>query len=590
MLDVRLITVLPQPNAISQPSSAPNVTTQGATVQPQLQTGSILSGFIINRDTSGNPILRTSSGDVVFASQLFLKIGSEVTIRIQNNNGVQSARILSVNGQAPEISSAQYSHGQDSNVQIRGSASSNAPAVTSNQPAIPQPAIGSNLNAVVVIPALPIRTPQTPVNNTPASLSPGTNLLLSVLGINTPAPAPNPSSPLAQLTSNTPPTSQVLDALLPDNIITQRVLASPVPITAASSNANTQTSAATPQQPASTTPTSIPNTSQNFSPNTSPPLNASNQQAARSELPPLLAQNVIATVASVSKDGSVTLNSSLGYLRIPGAVGLNVGDQVSVRVTSISNANGYSVSLANNTEAPPPASLLSLAKSWPSLQQIVQIVTEGGDISLFKNLPQLSLSPAAGSVSARIASPILFFISALSNGDFRGWVGHENVKKLEDKGYGTLLRKAEGEFISMVRQFLEPPPGQWQSLFFPVAVATELTQVRAFIKRDKKKDAQNQPTGEEDTRFIVEMELSQLGSLQMDGLVQRKPEEELRFDLIIRSHEPLPAVMQRDIEAIYYDTGALTQYRGRITFQSVLHFPIQPLDEVFAPSFGGMLA
>jgi hypothetical protein len=107
MVDVRLISILPPP-AISQPSAAQTVTTQGSVATPpQISNGSILSGFILNRDVTGNPILRTPTGDITFSTNFFLKIGSEVTIRIQTNAGVQSANILTVNGLPPEVAQTQ---------------------------------------------------------------------------------------------------------------------------------------------------------------------------------------------------------------------------------------------------------------------------------------------------------------------------------------------------------------------------------------------------------------------------------------------------------------------------------------------------
>ena len=587
MVDVRLISILPPP-VISQPAAAQTVTTQGSVATPpQIPNGSILSGFILNRDATGNPILRTPTGDITFSTNFFLKIGSEVTIRIQTNAGLQSANILTVNGLPPEVAQTQSAFSRDSNVQYGANNAGTNNAATSGAPNSPPPAIGSNLSAVVVIPALPVRNSPTTINNT---LPAGTNLVLSLLGIN-PSQSPSQNSALlAKLSGEPTPSPNALNTLLPSN----------EPTISAATASSLSALLATPAEEAvpSPAPTTIPSTTP--TPNSQQPVQtflqtppqtaaapvaASNQQAARTELPTALAQTTLATVSTIADDGAITIDSALGYLRVPNAAGLKLGDQLSLRVNSVGNANNYSIAVANAAPTPTLTPLSSLAKEWQSLQQLVQLLTASDEVSFFKNLPQLSLSPQANSTATQnLASPLLAFISALKGGDFRGWMGQDTVRKLEDKGYGTLLKKAAGEFQSIAKAFAEPLAGQWQSLFFPVAVATEVHQLRAFIKRDKKKDSENKPTGEEDTRFVLEMDLSQLGNLQMDGLVQRKPDS-LRFDLIVRSHEPLPEHLVQDIEDIYYSTSEVTNYSGRISFQNMHDFPIHPLEETLLPTF-----
>ena len=116
MVDIRLITILPTPQ-VSGISQQSHITGGGgAGTISALPPGTTLSGFIINRDASGNPVLRTENDDVVFESQFFLKIGSEVEIRVQSSGGNSIARILSVNGQPPEVAEAQSAFGQEPEV------------------------------------------------------------------------------------------------------------------------------------------------------------------------------------------------------------------------------------------------------------------------------------------------------------------------------------------------------------------------------------------------------------------------------------------------------------------------------------------
>ena len=79
----------------------------------------------------------------------------------------------------------------------------------------------------------------------------------------------------------------------------------------------------------------------------------------------------------------------------------------------------------------------------------------------------------------------------------------------------------------------------------------------------------------------MEVDLTQLGEMQMDGFVRRQ-ESGVQFDLIIRSLQPLPAPVQQDILQIYNDAGAITGYKGSLAFQAVREFPVNPMEEIAA--------
>lgn len=87
-----------------RPVAAP-ISNDGAGTTPSplagLANGTLVEGFVINRDTQNNPILRTPLGDLQVSSTVFLKTGSEVVFRVDAT--VSSlARILTVDGLSPE--------------------------------------------------------------------------------------------------------------------------------------------------------------------------------------------------------------------------------------------------------------------------------------------------------------------------------------------------------------------------------------------------------------------------------------------------------------------------------------------------------
>lgn len=581
MVDIRLITILPPQPIIAQPQVAQQATTQGTSILAQLPTGSLLSGFIINRDGAGNPILRTEKGDVLFTSNLFLKIGAEVVIRVQNNAGKSSANIVSVNGQTPEtIAAQQTSPDENQDVISNRQTAPNSPANTAST-AAKLPTIGATLSAIITTPTYNAQAANLP------ELPPGTALLLTVEGGEAYTNRPGAASPANQLLATLTPNN----ALLPEDVgLDAAIFSGAKTAPAATATTTLQPSATLPAPTPTNTPTvklpsqlAIP-TAQTAT------IAASNVQAASAQISAPLGQNLIATVLpNTSNEPTTLLQTSLGVVRVAQAINMGAGTQLQLRVASVSAPNSYTITLANSTPTLPLAPLSELSGKWDSLQQILHVLGEGNTAqgaSALANLPSVSTDVFKPTT---LGNQTLFFLSALKGGDFEGWIGKTAIRKLEDKGYSSLVRKAEGEFMSIARQWAEvAQPNQWQSLYLPMVIQGEVQQVRAFVKRDKKKNEEGEEENAEDTRFVLEMDLSQLGALQMDGLVQRK-EQSLQFDLVVRSHQPLDAQLEHDISHIFQETAEITGYRGQILFQTTAHFPINPLEETLPHSQDDML-
>ena len=67
------------------------------------------------------------------------------------------------------------------------------------------------------------------------------------------------------------------------------------------------------------------------------------------------------------------------------------------------------------------------------------------------------------------------------------------------------------------------------------------------------------------TRFIVDLDLSRLGRVQLDGLVYQK---EKHMDLIVRTENRLPDRMHEDIRNIFQEAVDVTGIKGGVSFQA----------------------
>ena len=74
---------------------------------------------------------------------------------------------------------------------------------------------------------------------------------------------------------------------------------------------------------------------------------------------------------------------------------------------------------------------------------------------------------------------------------------------------------------------------------------------------------------EEPRRFLIDVEMSRLGRIQLDGLIRAK---DMRFDLVMRSVAPLPNEMRQEINRIFATFMEISGVAGTLQFQAPGNF------------------
>lgn len=289
----------------------------------------------------------------------------------------------------------------------------------------------------------------------------------------------------------------------------------------------------------------------------------------------LTAINVTATVVRREIAG-LLLQTDFGSVHLQARPNIAAGTQISISLLPENYTDPESIT---------SPSIAALARKWESLAHIIDLLhifAPDEALALEAKFTQLPLSnTAAHTPQARFAlahAGIFGFLSTLLKEDGRNSILSKSASDtLEAKGYGALLKRAESEFGAM-RQWLQDPQLPWQAFFVPVMAGGEMSQLRFYKRRKRESDAKK---ASEDSRFIVEADLSALGGLQLDGLVQHQ-KQGTRFDLVIRSHDGLPETIQHDIISIYRAASEATGYFGIINFEQTEHFPIHPLEDILA--------
>ncbi|MGH1375692.1 MAG: hypothetical protein ACRBCK_05010 [Alphaproteobacteria bacterium] len=202
---------------------------------------------------------------------------------------------------------------------------------------------------------------------------------------------------------------------------------------------------------------------------------------------------------------------------------------------------------------------------WQTIQDVQQALaqTNPQTAQAFSNIV-----PNAGSPSS-MGPAALFFLTAIRSGDLQGWMGDKAVDALKRAGKTDLLNRLGREFSALSRFSNEPMPQDWRGVSIPLAWQNDIHKIAIhYRKEDNKSDDETQNSGTK-TRFIMDLSLSQMGGIQLDGLYQGHEDGHIgRLDLILRSEESFSAAMRQQMRTSYKHALDETSITGELSFQN----------------------
>lgn len=229
---------------------------------------------------------------------------------------------------------------------------------------------------------------------------------------------------------------------------------------------------------------------------------------------------------------------------------------------------------AQPTETPPPAALpplLSYQAAWPLVDEMIEAVA-AADPAAAK-----ALAPRISAPGARLSSGLLFFLSALRMQSPRAWIGVQTTRALEAKGKGNLLARLKEEFTRLGRFSADTPGADWRPFLIPLQTE-QGTQAIALLTRPHHEEGDNASPDDdggddedltENQRFLLEVKLSALGPVQLDGLM--RPE---RLDMVVRAGDLLTAAMRDDLRNIFESATGAAGLKGALSFEPLSRSPV----------------
>ncbi len=626
-------------------TAAPNENGANPNQNPlaNLANGTTVEGFVVNRDANNNPILRTAIGDLQVASEIFLKTGSEVTIKVDTS--VPSlAKILSVDGLTPQDYSAQNSRGLTTdtistntlqpllNIRTAQPASANLP---SGAPIL-QGIILQPQEAVAPLLTSALASAQSGPANVLAQLSQlsaGTPLRLALLDIKLP--------PLPVALSKVPE-SAALDSLLSPKVslgqvqqIIRQTEGQPQIGGYKLTSEQPSVTAAHPQEVASSellggieeekplqnavklqqqvataklasqspellvAKTALPQQSPQqsaveTSPRVQPPITEQHvtSPVPQSPRPPQLSQpqlnqpiqpnQLVANIIGHDADGANILHTPFASLKVYTPQPLPTGTTLFLQVNLSSAQQGIAGSSPVN-----PAVTITPLQSVAA--QLTGELSSFSDVLSFlaSNYPDIAreVQSKLPNLSNSLASNMVAYIAGIKSGDITDIIGKRAVKMLEISAPDILsrLRQSVGQ---MQTNLIESPLPHWSVIPLPIWLGAELQQLQMYISKEPPENQQHTDQQIRGQRFVLEVGLSHIGDMQFDGFVRdRSPAKS--FDLMVRTAAALPDDVNQGIRGIFENAMAVTGMKGQVIFQHGRQHFVKPLAEAPSTIFEG---
>ncbi len=268
------------------------------------------------------------------------------------------------------------------------------------------------------------------------------------------------------------------------------------------------------------------------------------------------------SVKAMTQAGQPVVDTPIGQLIVDTKSPIPLGSRLSIEVVSTPGQTGLSLSISAGAE------IIYATRDWPALAEALAHIqaAAGGQAQAAPPVPQ-----ANGALTANL----LFFLSALRGGDVSQWLGDQNNALLQQDWPDTANRLSE-EFAQISRAFGDQPANDWRSALIPFYNGALLEQLYMHL-RGRSGTSDEEGSSDETARFLIDVELSRLGRVQLDGLVKA---EGKKFDLIVRTERPFPRLMRRDINQIFVDFNEATGVTGGVVFQADNKFTEVPM-----PSF-----
>ena len=223
------------------------------------------------------------------------------------------------------------------------------------------------------------------------------------------------------------------------------------------------------------------------------------------------------------------------------------------------------------TTTPSPSPQASQA-SWPVLEDAFELLL--GQLTQTQGQSLLNTIPRPASAGFQFTAAAMIFIAATRGGDIAGWMGNRADMMLrnigdKDNNIASRLLRDIGTNAGRAAGADAPPSIQnapeWRGHTLPLLFGMEITKMNLWTKPFGDDEANDNPETKKGMRFIVDLDLSRMGNVQLDGLIQPYAK---RLDLALKTEQEFGTDTRTYIRGLWHRALNQIDMSGGLDFQT----------------------
>lgn len=196
---------------------------------------------------------------------------------------------------------------------------------------------------------------------------------------------------------------------------------------------------------------------------------------------------------------------------------------------------------------------------WDGIRQVMELIAQQSPAALKEvirlRVPQTNPSQMPGA--------LLFFMMAMQRGNLAAWLGDDAEDELEALGRKDIWQRLQDDLGAVKQGAVDTNGTNWRGMMVPYLDQDKIQHFRFYVHDDKSQHKNEANKKDWARRFLIDVTLSRLGPVQVDGLVHKK-----KLDLIVRTINRLPEVLRDDLRKRFHRAMEETRYVGSLSFQA----------------------
>ncbi len=246
---------------------------------------------------------------------------------------------------------------------------------------------------------------------------------------------------------------------------------------------------------------------------------------------------------------------------------LPVGSHISVHIMPDGHAEILDIVMPKGSDR--SNALLRFSLSWDTLAQAMSNLEDSNPEGAEK------LKSVLPEANEKLLPKLLQLSHSITTQNMRSFFGDDVLNMLRALGLDGMLQSDAAQ-LNNLHQKPDAPDG-WRALMFPYLDDQNQTlqQGSFFWRKHKKKN----PEDGDSLRFVLNVKMSELGPIQLDGLMQGKDVMHIK----IRMTQGISEAEHKGLEELVQNSLSAVGLRGTLQIETVSFFETDPLHDMLAP-------